>query len=84
MPAQAGGRGIARSLITSVLAEARRRGCTRVTTRASRAARATFARCGFVVDRENKTNTVRGVLVPNFEMHVEITGPWARSGDLPA
>ncbi|MFC7376247.1 GNAT family N-acetyltransferase [Brachybacterium sp. GCM10030268] len=69
-----GGRGVAQELIAAALAEARRRGCTRVTTRASRGARAAFARSGFVVDRENRINIVRGILVPNFEMHVDLNG----------
>ncbi|MFC7456450.1 GNAT family N-acetyltransferase [Brachybacterium sp. GCM10030267] len=69
-----GGRGVAQELIAAALAEARRRGCTRVTTRASRGARAAFARSGFVVNRENRINIVRGILVPNFEMHVDLNG----------
>lgn len=51
----------------------RRNGVPQVTTYASRAARAVFERLGFVVDRENSENQVRGVLVPNCEMHNDLT-----------
>lgn len=67
-----GRRGVARALVTAVLEEARRRGLNRVTTRSSRAARPAFQRFGFVVDRENLDNTVRGVTVPNVDMHVDL------------
>lgn len=67
-----GGRGIARHLVTAVLAEARRRGMEVVATHASRAARPAFERFGFVVDAENSRNMVRGVAVPNFDMHVQL------------
>ena len=69
-------RGVARALVTAVLNEARRRGLNRVTTRASRAARPAFQRFGFVVDRENLDNTVRGVTVPNVDMHIDLAKAW--------
>ncbi|HBY24217.1 MAG TPA: GNAT family N-acetyltransferase [Propionibacteriaceae bacterium] len=72
---EAGGRGVARALVAEVLAEARRRQLTKVTTRASRAARPAFERFGFVVDRPNENNIVRGVAVPNFEMHIDLPRP---------
>ena len=72
---EAGGRGVARALVAEVLAEARRRQLSRVTTRASRAARPAFERFGFVVDRPNEKNIVRGVAVPNFEMHIDLPRP---------
>lgn len=65
-----GRRGIARALIDAVLDEADRRGLAEVHTRASRVARPVFERSGFVVDRENSDNLVRGHLVPNYSMHV--------------
>lgn len=68
----AGDRGIARALVTAVLAQARERGLTTVTTRASRSARPVFERLGFVVDRENSDNVIRGVAVPNFSMHCDL------------
>lgn len=67
-----GRRGVARALVTAVLDEARRRGLRRVTTRASHAARPAFQRFGFVVDRENLENTIRGVNVPNVDMHIDL------------
>lgn len=68
----AGGRGVARALVTGVLAEARRRGLPRVVTHASRPARPVFERLGFRVDAENPTNLIRGVAVPNFDMHIDL------------
>lgn len=68
----AGGRGIARQLVMAVLAEARRRKVNTVTTHASRAARPAFERFGFVVDAENPNNMIRGVAIPNFDMHIDL------------
>lgn len=65
-----GRRGIARALVGAVLEEAGRRGLREVHTRASRVARPFFERLGFVVDRENADNLVRGQLVPNFSLHI--------------
>ena len=39
---------------------------------ASRAARPAFERFGFVVDAENPQNMVRGVCVPNYDMHSDL------------
>lgn len=69
----AGGRGVTRALVSAVLDHDRRNGVPQVTTYASRAARAVFERLGFVVDRENSENQVRGVFVPNCEMHIDLT-----------
>lgn len=66
------GRGVARALVTTVLDEARRRGLARVTTHASRAARAAFERMGFHVVADNPHNLVRGVVVPNFVMAIDL------------
>lgn len=63
-----GGLGVARSLVTAVLQEARRRGFARVETHASRTARPAFERFGFLVVKENPDNMTRGVRVPNFDM----------------
>lgn len=68
----AAGRGFARLLVEAVLGEARQRGLRTVGTRASRAARPAFERLGFVVDAENTENRVRGVRVPNYDMHVDL------------
>lgn len=68
----AGGRGVARALVTAVLDHARQVGVARVVTHASRAARPAFEKFGFVVDAENSENMVRGVLVPNFDMHIDL------------
>lgn len=68
----AGGRGIARLLVAAVLDEARQRNLPVVATHASRTARPVFGRLGFVVDAENQRNMVRGVVVPNFDMHIDL------------
>lgn len=68
----AGGRGVARALVTAVLDHAREVGPARVVTHASRAACAAFERFGFVVDAENSQNMVRGVCVPNYDMHIDL------------
>lgn len=68
----AGGRGVAQALLTRVLAEARRRGVDRVTTRASRVARPVFERLGFTVAEANDANMIRGVVVPNYVMVVDL------------
>lgn len=68
----AGGRGIARQLVNAVVAEGRRRGLHSITTHASRAARPAFERFGFVVDAEHPRTMIRGVAVPNFDMHIEL------------
>lgn len=65
-----GGQGVARELVTAVLEHARQRGLDLVRTHASRAARPVFERLGFVVDRENTENWVRGQNIPNFDMHM--------------
>lgn len=67
-----GGRGVARQLVGAVLAQARACGVARVTTRASRAAQPAFERFGFVVDRVEKDNVVRGVVVPRARMHIDL------------
>ncbi|MGL5406271.1 MAG: GNAT family N-acetyltransferase [Propionibacteriaceae bacterium] len=69
---ETGGQGLARRLVTDVLAEARRRGLSVVTTRASRAARPVFEHLGFIVDAENPHNIVRETVVPNFDMHINL------------
>ncbi|XVX19169.1 GNAT family N-acetyltransferase [Actinomycetota bacterium] len=69
----AGGQGVARLLVGEVLAYARGRGHSAVTTRASRAARPAFEQFGFVVDRANPDSVIRGVAVPNFSMHIDLT-----------
>lgn len=68
----AGGRGIARILVDAVLTEARRRRLSRVDTHASRAARPAFERLGFSVDRARSGNIIRGVQIPNYDMHVDL------------
>lgn len=65
-------RGVARALVDAVVAEARHRGVARLTVRASRTARPAFERFGFVVDAERPDNEVRGIVVPNFAMHLDL------------
>lgn len=71
----AGGRGVARALLTAVEAEARARGLTGLRTYASRRARPVFERLGWGVTVDRQDNTVRGVVVPNVEMRRDLTEP---------
>lgn len=68
----AGGRGVARLLVTAVLERAREQGTKRVTVRASHSARPVLAHLGFVFDQERPENPVRGVVVPNTVMHIDL------------
>lgn len=67
----AGGRGVARLLVESVVARARERGLSTITTHASLTARPAFARCGFDVSEENQAS-IRGQLLTNFSMVREL------------
>lgn len=69
----AGGRGVARALLTAVEDEARARGTTGLRTYASRRARPVFERLGWVVTVDRQDNTARGVVVPNYEMRRDLT-----------
>lgn len=69
----AANRGVARLLVTEVVNIARNLGITTITTHASRTARPAFERFGFVVDCENTGNMTRGVVVPNFDMHLDLS-----------
>jgi putative acetyltransferase len=66
---RAGGRGVARALLTAIKLEARARGITDLRTFASRSAQPAFERLGFALVAHRPDNTVRGVVVPNAEMH---------------
>ncbi len=68
-----GGQGVARFLVERVLAKARSLDLPTVTVRASRVAKPVLCRFGFIVDHENVANTVNGVRVPNFTMHIDLT-----------
>ncbi|WP_309135384.1 GNAT family N-acetyltransferase [Cellulomonas sp.] len=70
----AGGRGVARALLTAVAAEARARGLRELRTFASRTAQPVFERLGFTVWADRPDNTARGVVVPNAEMRCTL-GP---------
>ena len=65
---RAGGRGIARALLTAITLDARTRGITELRTFASRSAQPTFERLGFTLVAHRPDNTLRGVVVPNAEM----------------
>ncbi len=67
-----GRQAIARYLVEQVLAKARSLELPTVTVRASRVAKPVLCRFGFVVDHENSANTVNGVRVPNFTMHIDL------------
>lgn len=68
----AGGRGIARQLVASVAGRARQLGLSRLHTHASRTARPAFERFGFVVDKANADNWLRGQNLPNYDMHLDL------------
>lgn len=68
----AGGRGVARSLVDAVVSKARELGLNRLHTHASRTARPAFERFGFVVDRANAENWIRGQNLPNYDMHLDL------------
>lgn len=68
----AGRSGVARALLTAVLAEARARGVPELRTFASRSAQPVLARLGFTVAVDRTDNTVRGVVVPNAEMRLRL------------
>lgn len=70
----AGGRGVARALLSAVEQEARARGLPGLRTLASRRARPVLERLGWVVTVDRRDNTVRGVVVPNVEMRRDLTG----------
>jgi putative acetyltransferase len=65
------GRGVARMLVERVVQEAKQRGLSRLVTHASRTARPAFEALGFVVDRENTSNWIRGQNLPNFDMYFD-------------
>lgn len=70
----AGGRGVARALIETVLDEAREHGASRATRPSPHLPHPPFARLGFTLDAENPSNRVRGVVVPNCDMSIELHG----------
>jgi len=65
---RAGGRGIARALLTAIKLEARTRGITELRTLASRSAQPAFEHLGFTLVAHRPDNIVRGVVVPNAEL----------------
>jgi putative acetyltransferase len=67
-----GCRGAARLLVQRVIAQAEDLGLSRVHTHASRTARPVFERLGFVVDRVNEQNWIRGQNLPNYDMHLDL------------
>jgi putative acetyltransferase len=71
----AGGRGVARALVGAVVSKARELGLTQLHTHASRTARPVFERVGFVVDRTNAENWIRGQNLPNYDMHLDLGPP---------
>lgn len=66
------GRGVARLLLTAVIDTARTRGLTRLHTHASRTARPVFERLGFITDRLNDSNWIRGQNLPNYDLHLDL------------
>lgn len=68
----AGGHGVARALVSTVISTARTMGLRRLVTHASRTARPVFERFGFEVDRANENNWIRGENLPNYDMHLEL------------
>ncbi|WP_432948682.1 GNAT family N-acetyltransferase [Kribbella sp. CA-253562] len=68
----AGGRGVARALVETVVAKARELGLSELHTHASRTARPAFERFGFEVERLNDQNWIRGQYVPNYDMRLTV------------
>ncbi|GAA0621219.1 GNAT family N-acetyltransferase [Kribbella sandramycini] len=68
-----GGHGIARLLVEKIQHEAAAHGLTHLVTHASRTARPAFEALGFTVTRENPANQIRGVLIPNYDMHYNLS-----------
>lgn len=66
-----GGRGVARALVERVVREAAAAGHVRLHTHASITARPAFERLGFVVDGARR-NQVRGQVLQNYDMHVDL------------
>lgn len=67
-----GGRGVARQLVDTLKREAAETGLRSLVTYSSRTARPAFERFGFTVLAERADSTVRGVVVPNYEMRCEL------------
>jgi putative acetyltransferase len=68
----AGGRGVARTLVSAVIEKARELGLSQLHTHASRTACPAFRRFGFEVDRLNAENWIRGENLPNYDMHLTL------------
>lgn len=69
---EAGGHGVARALVSTVVRTARKLGLPRLVTHASRTARPVFERFGFEVDGTNENNWIRGENLPNYDMHLDL------------
>ncbi|MBK9697566.1 MAG: GNAT family N-acetyltransferase [Propionibacteriaceae bacterium] len=67
-----GRQGVARVLVTRVIDQARALGLEELHTLASRTARPAFEAFGFVVDRSNDPNWIRGHNLPNYTMHLSL------------
>lgn len=66
------GRGVGRLLLEAVIDTARARGLTRLHTHASRTAQPVLERLGFITDRLNESNWIRGKNLPNYDMHLDL------------
>ena len=66
------GRGVGRLLLEAVIDTARACGLTRLHTHASRTAQPVFERLGFITDRLNESNWIRGQNLPNYDMHLDL------------
>jgi putative acetyltransferase len=71
----AGGRGVARALVTRILHEAAAAGHQRLHVHASLTARPAFERFGFTVDA-SRVVEVRGQRLRNFDMSIVVKGPY--------
>ncbi|WP_427892838.1 GNAT family N-acetyltransferase [Kribbella sp. GL6] len=67
------GRGVARALVSAVVAKARSLGLVELHTHASRTARPAFERFGFEVTRANDENWIRGQNLPNYDMRLRLS-----------
>ena len=67
-------RGIVTRLVAAVLAEAGRRGLTRVEVRAGRVLPLLVERLGFVLDEDVPLNHVHGQVLANARLHLDLHG----------
>lgn len=69
---EATGRGVARALVDAVISKARDLGLSDLHTHASRTAMPAFRHLGFEIERANPNNSIRGEILPNYDMRLKL------------